>query len=97
MREVSLLGEPMVVALGKGKKRPVCQSLRQRKVRRMALMQEGARRGYATRTKRRCNAPKVAVAREARNESGLTRKNIHGIIMVVPKYDKTSHGYHDLY
>ena len=29
---------------------------------------------------------------EARNESGLTRKDIHGIMMVVQKYDKISQG-----
>ena len=33
---------------------------------------------------------------EARNESWLTRKDIHGITMVVSKYDKISQGYLDL-
>ena len=33
---------------------------------------------------------------EARNESGQTRKDVHGITMVVPKYNKTSQEYLEL-
>ena len=43
----------------------------------MAAMQEGTRHVDATRTKRRRNAPKAARPSEARNESGLTGKDIH--------------------
>ena len=38
----------------------------------MAVMQDGARRGHATQTKRRRNVPK-GLPREGRNEFWLTR------------------------
>ena len=44
----------------------------------MAVMLEGARRGYATRNKRMCNAPKQPQS-EARSEIRLTRQDIHAI------------------
>ena len=54
-----LRGEPMVVALWEGQ---AWSGRSETEVLQMAVMQEGARRGHATRTKRRRNAPQAAAA-----------------------------------
>ena len=65
----------MVVTLWEGHASFGGLSVSETEVWRMAVMQERARRGHTTLTKRRRNAPKVRQPSNARNESGLTRKN----------------------
>ena len=81
---------------GRGKPRLGGLSVSETEVLQMAAMQEGVgvvmppgpNGGAMTQTLRRPS--------EAKNESGLTRKDIHGLTMVVPKYDKISQEHFDL-
>ena len=92
-----LWGEPMVVALWEeqASSERVCQCLSLRYCKWLwckkglgVVMPPGLKGGAML---QRLRWPS-----EARNESGLTRKDVHGKAMVVPKYDKITQGYLNL-